>query len=94
MNEYSLPSPIPNGKTLSTETIIMLGKRFGTEMFYKLIREKRNSDLKQSDWSVGEDSPLSEAAKQPWVVYRQALRDVPQSIQNIEDVVWPEPPTN
>lgn len=35
---------------------------------------------------------LDEAQKQAWRSYRQALRDLPQTFSNPEDVIWPTPP--
>lgn len=86
--------PIPNGSKLSSESIIKFGELLGPDIFYKLLREKRNSLLKNSDWTVGLDSPLNVNKRQEWIMYRQALRDVPQNIQNINNViVWPTPPS-
>lgn len=81
-----------DGRYLTVEAIIQYGKLQGSEVFNRLIREKRNAELKASDWSVYPDSPLSESKKQQWLEYRQALRDVPQNIQNEENVVWPVSP--
>lgn len=40
-------------------------------------RRKRNSKLRNSDWTQMPDSPLSDADKTAWQTYRQALRDLP-----------------
>jgi hypothetical protein len=86
--------PIPDGSKLSSESITEFGKLLGTDVFYRLLREKRNSLLKNTDWTVSLDSPLKSDKKQEWTTYRQALRDVPQNIQNINDIiVWPSPPS-
>lgn len=42
---------------------------------YDIIREKRNSLLKESDWVALSDVSLSNIEE--WKTYRQALRDVP-----------------
>lgn len=39
-------------------------------------RAMRNTMLSATDWTVGADSPLSDAKKLEWQTYRQALRDV------------------
>jgi hypothetical protein len=61
-----------------------------------LLRAARDQKLAACDWRVVVDSPLSEAQKQEWMVYRQALRDLPSTIQgpllSLEDVVWPSEP--
>tara|TARA_R100001509_G_C4869443_1_gene216176 strand:+ start:1495 stop:1902 length:408 start_codon:yes stop_codon:yes gene_type:complete len=59
------------------------------------MKAERRDRLYESDWTQGEDSPLSTEKKAEWATYRQALRDLPDShtnIINIDDVVWPEEP--
>lgn len=60
------------------------------------IRDRRWKMLKDSDWAVGDDSPLSEAKKAEWRTYRQALRDLPDQYLDETDpnnVVWPTRPS-
>lgn len=61
------------------------------------LRMLRDAKLAACDWRVVADSPLSEAQRSEWVVYRQALRDLPSTIQgpllSLEDVVWPSEPS-
>ena len=54
------------------------------------IRAKRNDLLKNSDWFDLPNSPAKN--KDKWLAYRQALRDIPETFKNPEDVVWPENP--
>lgn len=55
-------------------------------------RQKRNQMLRSSDWTQVGDTSLPAANKALWVVYRQALRDLPQ-ISGFPDIPWPgEPP--
>jgi hypothetical protein len=56
---------------------------------WKQIRELRDSLLKESDWTSGEDIP--QPMKDKWFPYRQALRDI-TSEENPDNVVWPEKP--
>ena len=59
------------------------------------MKAERRDRLYESDWTQGEDSPLSTEKKAEWATYRQALRDLPDSHTNIisiDDVVWPEEP--
>jgi hypothetical protein len=60
------------------------------------LRMLRDAKLAACDWRVVADSPLSEAQRSEWVTYRQALRDLPSTIQgpllSLEDVVWPVEP--
>jgi len=67
----------------------------GNQLVMGQLREKRNDLLAKCDWTQLPDSPLSQEQKQAYVVYRQALRDLPAQFQNINDiseVVWPEEP--
>lgn len=56
------------------------------------LRDKRNVLLAQSDWTQSPDSPLTDAKKQEWAVYRQQLRDMP-STADPENPTWPSQPT-
>ena len=49
----------------------------------------RNKLLLESDWTVGQDSPLSPEKVEEWKVYRQKLRDTVQWI----NTVFPEQPS-
>jgi hypothetical protein len=57
------------------------------------IRGKRNQMLTACDWTQVADAPLTQNEKDQWVAYRQALRDLPQTYANWEDVVWPDEPS-
>jgi len=68
---------------------------FATFDINKWMRERRNNLLKQSDWTQGDDSPLSDSKKTEWQTYRQALRDVPANNTSAtvrEDITWPTKP--
>ena len=59
------------------------------------IREMRTDPLRLSDWTQMPDSPLTAEKKAEWRVYRQALRDLPDtwsSATDPHDVVLPQPP--
>jgi hypothetical protein len=57
----------------------------------RFVRGFRNSWLASTDWTVGNDSPLSDEDKQAWTTYRQELRDM-LDVDDIENVVIPTPP--
>lgn len=60
------------------------------------LRSIRNARLNSSDWTMAADSPLDQETQNAWVTYRQSLRDLPENYSendNIEDVVFPTPPT-
>ena len=52
------------------------------------VRKERNELLAETDFYALTDVPMSA----DMTTYRQALRDVPTSVENSEDVVWPEKP--
>ena len=56
------------------------------------IRTVRDDALRQSDWTRMDDNGLDAATKEAWRVYRQALRDLPQTTSNYKRVTWPSPP--
>ena len=60
----------------------------------RFVERTRVNLLFQSDWTQVADSPLSDAVKAEWTTYRQALRDLPATIDystltNADDVTWP-----
>jgi len=51
-------------------------------------RKERNELLAATDFYALSDVTMSE----DMTTYRQALRDLPECVENSEDVVWPEKP--
>ena len=51
-------------------------------------RKERNELLAETDFYALSDVPMSSNM----TTYRQALRDVPASVEDSKDVVWPEKP--
>jgi hypothetical protein len=59
----------------------------------KIIREKRDLLLKETDvYGLTDFKFKSEEAKQAWLDYRQALRDLPANTTDPENPVWPVAP--
>jgi hypothetical protein len=59
------------------------------------LRQKRNSLLASSDWTVLTDSPLTTTEKTAWKTYRQALRDITENLTTVAQVnavVFPDKP--
>lgn len=56
------------------------------------MRNARNALLAGSDWTQLAGSPLSDQKKTDWQAYRQSLRDLPDSIEDINNVIWPVKP--
>lgn len=61
-------------------------------VLWDMIRHMRDRALKNSDWTVGNDTPLSDAAQAAWRDYRQDLRDITEAFQAPWDVTFPDPP--
>lgn len=57
----------------------------------KQIRNWRNAELNDTDWTLLTDSPLSDSDKTAWTTYRQELRDLPSTI-DISNPTLPERP--
>lgn len=55
------------------------------------IRKKRDKLLTQTDYLVLPDYPIDETELSLWSAYRQALRDMPETV-DIDNIVWPIPP--
>ena len=69
---------------------------FDSTKFMREVRVLRNNKLMESDWTQAADSPLTEASIDEWVIYRQALRDVPtnnSSATDTDEVSWPTAPS-
>ena len=61
---------------------------------WTLLREKRDFFLESTDRYATIDFPhATDEAKQAWLDYRQALRDLPANTTDPENPVWPQAPT-
>jgi len=56
------------------------------------IRKERDALLAKCDWTQLADAALTIEEKAAWSDYRQALRDIPQTFENPEDVIFPSVP--
>ena len=64
------------------------------EELWEELREERNKRITETDYLATIDYPHpTEEAKQAWLAYRQALRDLPANTTDPENPVWPEAPT-
>ena len=57
---------------------------------WSTLRTQRNSLLQQSDWTQLQDAHLSAEKKSAWADYRQALRDLPDTVTITSPVDWPQ----
>jgi hypothetical protein len=59
------------------------------------IRAERDRLLTESDWTQGNDTPLSDADKAKWTTYRASLRTLPvdqSSKTTYASITWPDKP--
>lgn len=66
------------------------------EQVAQYIRQQRAAMLSSTDWTQVVDAPLTQAKKEEFKTYRQALRDMPEQYTNetdIDMVVFPTLPT-
>lgn len=62
-----------------------------TAKAWKSLRGLRDAALASTDWTVVEDTPVTNKAA--WKTYRQALRDLPDNTTDPLNVTWPTPPS-
>lgn len=56
------------------------------------VRGRRDKELEKSDVYMLSDFPITEAERDQWRQYRQALRDIPKQSGFPNEVIWPTPP--
>lgn len=54
------------------------------------LRAERDRRLAKTDWIVSRAYERGEPIPEVWAVYRQALRDIPQSLTDEEVLAWYE----
>ena len=59
----------------------------------KMVREKRNQIISDSDWMGNSDVTMSSE----WTTYRQNLRDITNGVDTVEkinNITWPTKPSS
>lgn len=56
------------------------------------IRKHRDFLITQTDWTQVADAPISAELKAQYAAYRQDLRNLPESTDNPDEIVWPVKP--
>lgn len=88
------PELLQNAKVINGQ--IVNGNNNSILPILEELRIYRDLRLKRSDWTQMPDAPLTPEKKYEWAEYRQQLRDLPSQYtenDNIDDVVFPTPPT-
>lgn len=58
--------------------------------YWDEITDKRNRKLIDCDWTQLPDCQLSDSKKAEWTTYRQALRDIPNTLRSHSNYVSDE----
>jgi hypothetical protein len=58
------------------------------------LRSERNRRLTACDYTQLADSPMDESWREEWRIYRQALRDLPETVSDLNEIAWPSMPLN
>jgi hypothetical protein len=59
------------------------------DLYLARLRYWRNNELANTDWTQISDSPVD---KEEWALYRQALRELPESSPNPKMIELPNKP--
>jgi hypothetical protein len=74
----------------TNETVAeIVAEEIPIEWQWERLRLKRDSLLKKCDYRVIADAPWD---IQPWLEYRQSLRDLPKTAKDPKKIVFPNPP--
>ena len=79
---WNVSGDTPSKDTDQLAADILAGK-------WAAIRTQRDKLIAQSDWMAMPDSP---AISDAWAAYRSALRNLPASKSDPDDIVWPTAP--
>ena len=79
---WNVSGDTPSKDTDQLAADILAGK-------WAAIRTQRDTLMAQSDWMAMPDSP---AISDAWTAYRNALRNLPASQADPDDIVWPTAP--
>lgn len=93
--------PVPAGKRITSTSVEVISAEpkyvheladLTAEELWTPVRAERDARLTSCDWTQLADCPLSTEQKSAWATYRQALRDLPETQSDPENIVWPAEP--
>ena len=85
--DWQSDDPKPTKKTLDNAW-----PQVESDRKWGAVRGERDRRLAASDWSQMPDNALDAPTIAAWAAYRQELRDVPQTQDDPDSIVWPEAP--
>jgi hypothetical protein len=56
------------------------------------LRAERDRKLSACDFTQLSDAPFDSAGKAEWAAYRQTLRDLPETVADLDNIEWPVVP--
>jgi hypothetical protein len=74
------------------ELKISINKAVDEELLSAEALMKRNTLLKESDYYMVDDYPISKEKKEEMKAYRQSLRDITKQKSFPDNIVWPKKP--
>lgn len=74
-----------------TQEEIVAEEQANLDKKWAQFRANRNAKLSMSDFTQLADAPFTQEKKAEWAVYRQSLRDLPNTV-DINNIVWPLAP--
>ena len=65
-----------------SEELEFVIKDYPADRLLANLRELRDRELRNSDWTQLDDAPLSDLHKSRWAVYREKLRNLPEDLNS------------
>ena len=87
-NGSAIESDNPHNWGVSWTTVSAKKAELDAAEPMKLLRAERNRRIAETDWWASSDLTMSTER----TAYRQALRDITNSYNSLDDVVWPTKP--
>lgn len=88
-NDYASLVIHDGGTKPTKKTLDDLWPQVQSDVAWEAVRLERDRRLAACDWTQVADAPVDAAA---WGAYRQQLRDIPQTFDDPDQVVWPTEP--
>ena len=86
-SDYRIVDGAPIEKSQTEKDQVEIGRA------WIALRNRRNEALLESDWTQGNDAPITDAQKQAWQTYRSTLRSLPENTVDPRNPTWPEKPS-
>lgn len=71
---------------------VLSQKTYEEDQKWATVREKRDALIAATDYTQVADSPFSEEKQLEFQVYREELRNVPQTFDDPYEITWPAQP--